>query len=116
MFFSFFKNAGDKFYSVKNFRIKFLTACFLLNAGGAYAQDLLPSGMKNLMEQIIEIITGDFAKGILIVSLAGCAIAYGFNKDNEKIKRNCIAIGVACAILACAGFIVEKVTQAAQTS
>jgi type IV secretory pathway VirB2 component (pilin) len=95
----------------------FLMCVFLLLAAvTATAQDeLLPSGMRSLMKDIIGIFTGDFVKGILICSLAGCAIAYGFNKDNEKMKRNVIAIAVACAILFAASAIVDNVTKAAQS-
>jgi type IV secretory pathway VirB2 component (pilin) len=124
MFLSFIKNVKVKFYPVKNFRMKFpslknfggklplIAALLLLQAASAYAQ-LLPDGMSNLMTDIIGIFTGEFVKGILICSLAGSAIAYGFNRDNEKIKRNCIAIAVACAILMAASEIVKRVTEAA---
>ncbi|MDR1211814.1 MAG: TrbC/VirB2 family protein, partial [Spirochaetaceae bacterium] len=71
-------------------------------------------GMSNLMESVLEIFTGTFVKTILIVCLCGCAIAYGFNKDNEKMKRNALAIGVATAILCTASFIVDKIWEASQ--
>jgi hypothetical protein len=76
--------------------------------------ELLPSGMTTLMTSLLEIFIGDFVQGILVICLCGCAVAYGFNKDNEKMKRNIIAIGVALAILAAASNIVEAIFKAAQ--
>jgi uncharacterized integral membrane protein len=93
----------------------FLMCAFLLLAAvtaGAADSDLLPGGMTTLMEQIQAIFLGKFVRGILICALAGCAVAYGFNKDNEKMKRNVIAIAVACAILIAAQSIIENVVKA----
>jgi type IV secretory pathway VirB2 component (pilin) len=86
----------------------------LLSAVSASAQDILPSGMTSLMTSIINVFKGPFVQGILVVSLCGCAVAYGFNKDNEKMKRNIIAIGIALAILAASSKIVEEIWNAAQ--
>ncbi|MDR1389518.1 MAG: TrbC/VirB2 family protein [Treponema sp.] len=77
-----------------------------------FAQDLMPSGMTSLAESILEIFTGNFVKAILAIFLCGAAIAYGFNKDNEKVKRNAIAIGIAAAILISASAIVNAVWDA----
>jgi type IV secretory pathway VirB2 component (pilin) len=91
----------------------FLMCVFLLLAAVTAAADsLLPSGMNTLMTEIQAIFLGPFVRGILIVALAGCAVAYGFNKDNEKMKRNVIAIGVACAILIAAQSIIENIVKA----
>jgi len=80
--------------------------------------DLGLGGMDKLGTSIKEIFTGSLMRTILIICLAGCAIAYGFNKDNEKIKRNIIAIAIAIGILVAAQSIVEKVWggDAAKTS
>ena len=81
-----------------------------------FAQDIVPPGLTRLTDQIVDIFAGDLVKGILIACLAGCGVAYGFNKDNEKMKRNIIAIGVAIAIIATASFIVGKIFTAARPS
>ena len=81
-----------------------------------FADDLMPQGMTSLMQNIAGIFTGDFVKFLLIACLSACAVAYGFNRDNEKIKRNCIAIGIAIAILMTASFIVEKFMTAAKSN
>jgi type IV secretory pathway VirB2 component (pilin) len=106
MFYSFLKKRGPVL----------LAALFVLTAAVSHAigDDLLPAGMTSLMTKIQEVFTGDFVKGILVVSLAGCAVAYGFNKDNERMKRNIIAIAVACAILFAASSIINNITAAAQ--
>jgi hypothetical protein len=105
---------------IKKHRDKIFLSIFLLQAAFSFAQDgddsLLPGGMRTLMNDIVGIFTGGFVKGILIASLGGCAVAYGFNKDNEKMKRNIIAIAVACAILFAASAIVTNVTKAAAGS
>ena len=78
-----------------------------------FAQAILPSGMRNLADEILEIFTGPFVRTILVIFLCACAVTYGFNKDNEKMKRNCIAIGVAVAILIGANAIVGAIWAAA---
>jgi hypothetical protein len=97
-------------------KILLLLLFYGLAALPLFAQDILPSGMTNLVQNIVGVLQGDFVKFILIACLCGCAIAYGFNRDNEKIKRNCIAIGVAVAILMTANGIVGKLMEAAQSN
>jgi len=93
-----------------------LFVLLLAAAAPLFAQDLMPSGMTNLADGVLGIFTGAFVKTIMIICLAGCAVAYGFNKDNEKMKRNIIAIGVAIGIIVAAQFIVGKIWDAAKTS
>jgi len=71
-------------------------------------------GLESFGKTIQDIFTGDITRIILTCCLAGCGIAYGFNKDNEKMKRNIIAIGIGIAIIAAASFIVEAVFKAAK--
>jgi hypothetical protein len=92
----------------------FLLLLLAAAASPLFAQnDLLPSGLNDLAGKVQEIFTGKIVRVILICCLAGCAVAYGFNKDNEKMKRNIIAIAVAIAILVAAQSIVEAVWNAA---
>jgi type IV secretory pathway VirB2 component (pilin) len=95
-------------------RILVTMAVFCLAAASAFAQttDIMPSGMNTLANNIVDVFTGNFVKTILIIMLAGCAVAYGFNKDNEKVKRNIIAIAVAIAILAASSTIVGLIWDA----
>jgi len=88
----------------------YLAAAFPLFAQGA--QGVLPSGMTSLAQSVLAIFTGDFVKAILAIFLSGSAVAYGFNKDNEKIKRSAIAVGVSAAILIGASSIVGKIWSA----
>ena len=72
------------------------------------------SGLENFAKTIQGIFTGTLVRIILTCCLAGCGIAYGFNKDNEKMKRNVIAIAIGIAIVAAASFIVEAVFTASR--
>ncbi len=76
--------------------------------------DLLPSGLEKTGDQIQEIFTGSLVTIILVCCLAGCGIAYAFNKDNEKMKRNIIAIVVGIIIIGTASKIVPKIISAAK--
>jgi len=101
---------------MKNSQLKIMFLMLLLAAAvPLFAQDIVPSGLTTLMDQVVAVFSGDLVKGILIACLAGCAVAYGFNKDNEKMKRNIIAIGVSIAIIASASFIVGKIFTASRT-
>ena len=101
---------------MKKIDLKILFLMLLLAAAAPLfaAGDIMPSGMTSLFESVLEIFTGRVVKIILICCLAGCAVAYGFNKDNEKMKRNIIAIGVAIGILVAASSIVDTIWSAAK--
>jgi type IV secretory pathway VirB2 component (pilin) len=100
---------------MKKIDLKILFLVLLLAAAvPLFAQDIMPAGMTTLVENIMKIFTGRFVQVILIICLAGCAVAYGFNKDNEKMKRNIIAIGVAIALIVGAQVIVKAIWDAAQ--
>jgi len=99
---------------MKNSPLKIMFFMLLLAAAmPMFAQDIMPSGMQNLVDSILKIFIGDFVRAIMVICLAGCAVAYGFNKDNEKMKRNIIAIGVAIAIIVAAQSIVGAIWGAA---
>jgi len=87
-----------------------LTAAMPLFAAGG---DLIPSGLTSIGEQVQGIFTGPLVTIICVCCLAGCGIAYAFNKDNEKMKRNIIAIGIGIVIIATASGIVGKIFSAA---
>jgi len=74
-----------------------------------FGADIMPKGLVSLGDSIMEVFTGGLIKTIMICCLAGCAVAYGFNKDNEKMKRNIIAIGIAIAIIVGAQWIVGAI-------
>ena len=88
---------------------------FALAAPAFAADDVLPPGLTTLSKNILGVFTGPFVKTILVIAVCGCAIGYAYNKDNEKAKKNLIAIGVAVAILACASFIVGTIFNSAKT-
>ena len=89
---------------------KKLCLCFALLALCAaviYAQ--VPQGMESLADTILGIFTGTFMKVVLAIFLCGAAVAYAFNKDNEKIKRSALSIGIAAGIIISAQFIIDAV-------
>jgi type IV secretory pathway VirB2 component (pilin) len=92
-------------------RILLTLILYALSALPLFAQEL-PAGMSSLMDTILEWFTGSFVRTILVLCLVGSAIAYGFNKDNEKVKRNMIAIGIAIALVIGSTAIVEMIWEA----
>ena len=108
------KKTPNFFLSAPLFKMgAFLTIFFLsqplfAQSGGG----ILPSGMQSLADGILEIFTSYFVKVILAIMLCGSAVAYAFNKDNDKIKRNAIAVGIATAILITATSIIGAIWSA----
>ena len=84
----------------------------LFAQGGGGLGSLGLGKLEGFAEDIQEVFTGPIVRTILICCLAGCGIAYGFNKDNEKMKRNVIAIAIGIAIIAAAAEIVGAVFRA----
>ena len=98
---------------MKNSLPKIIFFQLLLVAAAVPAFAIVPAGMTSLADQILAVFTGPLVRTILVIFLAACAVAYGFNKDNEKMKRNIIAIGVAIGIIVAAQFIVDAIWTAA---
>jgi len=92
-------------------KILFLKPLLLATATPAFA--IVPDGMTSLADSILSVFTGPLVRTILVIFLAACAVAYGFNKDNEKMKRNIIAIGIAIGVIVAAQFIVDAIWSAA---
>ena len=72
-------------------------------------QSIVPQGMQTLADNILAVFVSPFIRVILAIFLCGSAIAYAFNKDNEKVKRNCIAVGIAAAILVVAQALIDLI-------
>jgi len=106
---------------MKNSQLKIMFLMLLLAAAAPlFAQGDLSSlglgGLESFATTIQGIFTGTIVRVVLTCCLAGCGIAYGFNKDNEKMKRNIIAIAVGIAIIAAASEIVRAVFTASGKS
>jgi len=97
----------------KMFKKCFSFAIFLFFSLPLYAQSsyggIMPRGMQGLADSVLDIFTGTFMRVIFAIFLCGSAVAYAFNKDNEKVKRSCIAIFIAAAICIGASGIVGAV-------
>ena len=89
---------------------------FLFLSMPLFAQVALPSGMQSLADGVLGIFRSQFVTVILAIFLCGAAVAYAFNKDNEKIKRNAIAVGIAAAILVVAQTVVDTISTAARAN
>ena len=89
--------------------------CFLFLAGlhMSFAQSFLPPGMNTLADNVMDIFKSPFIKVVLAIFLCGSAVTYAFNKDNDKVKKNCIAVGISSAILVVAQQVFDKIFSAA---
>lgn len=92
---------------VSGYMMKFLA---LLTTGTLYAQanDLIPQGLQTTAENIQEIFTGDLAKIVMGCCFAGACIAYGYNKDNDRMKGKMVAVVVATGLLVLTQQIMDK--------
>jgi hypothetical protein len=82
------------------FRVLFITFVLLAVSVPIYAQDIVPQYLMDTGEQIYEIFFGRLAQIIMGCCFAGSCIAYGYNKDNEKMKGKLLAVVIACGLLA----------------
>jgi len=86
----------------------------LAAAAPLFAADLIPPGLDNISTQLEGAFKSPLITVILIGCLVGCGVAYAFNKDNEKMKRNIIAIGIGIIIITAARGIVTAIMDAAK--
>jgi hypothetical protein len=82
-------------------------ALYLLSALPLFAQTGIPGGMETLADAIMGVFKSRFITVILAIFFCGAAIAFAYNKDNDKVKRNCIAICISTFIIVCAQQIVD---------
>jgi hypothetical protein len=80
-----------------------------LPAATLAAQGIVPSQLTSIGEQILEALTGDFAKIIISCSFGASCIAFAVNKDNEHAKQKIGAVMVATALLTATEFIVDAI-------
>lgn len=89
------------------FRALFVMLALLAVSAPLYAQ-VVPDGLTTMAESIQEVFTGDLAKVILGCCFAGSCIAYGYNKDNEKMKGKLIAVVIATGLLVITQQVMDK--------
>jgi type IV secretory pathway VirB2 component (pilin) len=95
------------------FRVLFLMSVLLAASAPLYAQELIPQGLQDMADKVLAAFTGDLAKVILGCCFAGACIAYGYNKDNEKMKGKLLAVVVAIGLLVISQTVVNNVFTAA---
>jgi type IV secretory pathway VirB2 component (pilin) len=86
----------------------------LLIAAQPLAADDLTSGtqLQSFADSIYETLTGGVVRAIIVVIFAGSAIAFAFNKDNEKIKHAMMGIMVGTGLLLAAQTVVGSLFKA----
>ena len=99
------------FHDFQRLRNKALVFLFAILPMPLFA--IIPDGMTTLADDIVRVFTGPIVRTILVIALCGTAIAYGVNKDNDRMKKGIIAIGVSIALLIASQAIVDAVWTAA---
>lgn len=100
------------FHDFQRLRNKVLVFLFTILPMPLFAS-IVPSGMYTLADNIVGVFTGPIVRTILVIALCGTAIAYGVNKDNDRMKKGIIAVGVSIALLIASTAIVDAVWTAA---
>lgn len=78
-----------------------------------FAADLVPAGMNTLAKTILDFFTGPIMVSIFGIVLCGSAVAFAYNKDNEKIKKTCIALFISIGLMFGATQIIGAIFEAA---
>jgi len=89
--------------------MKIMFLFLLLAAAMPLFAGIVPDGLKTAADEVQGVFTGPIVTVILVCCLAGCGIAYAFNKDNEKMKRNIIAIAIGILIVGAAAATVPLI-------
>jgi type IV secretory pathway VirB2 component (pilin) len=104
------KGSGKFHFSSPLVKAAAFLTCFTLSQPAfaqAAGQIEAISKMQTAADSILEILTGSLVRAILAISLCACAVVYATNKDNEKVKRGCLAIGISGLIIMSASSIVR---------
>jgi len=101
---------------MKKSQIKFLFLFLLLTAAMplfAATSGIVPAGMDNVANAILDFFTGGIMITIETCCVIGCAIAYAYGKDNEKMKKSMMAIGISIIVIGIASQLVKAILAAA---
>lgn len=82
----------------------FLT-CLILSRP-AFAQNDAIAKMEAVSDKVLGLFTGTLVRTILAIAFCCSAVAYAMNKDNEKVKRGALAVGIASVMIIAASGIV----------
>jgi cobalamin biosynthesis protein CobD/CbiB len=85
-----------------------LAVCYF-SVPALFAADVMPDNMKTLAENVKDTITGPFFKMFFGILMCASAVAYAYNKDNEKIKGKMLAILIATGILFGAAWVMDAI-------
>lgn len=91
---------------MNNSQLKVLFLFLLLTAAiPLFAQEF--TMLDSTADKILKIFTGKVVQIILVCCLIGCGVGYAFAKDNDKMKRSMIAVGVGIIIVGSASVIAK---------
>ena len=83
----------------------FLTCLALSHPAFAQVNDAIGK-MEAVSDKVLALFTGGLVRTILAIAFCCSAVAYAMNKDNEKVKRGAMAVGIACVMIIAASGIV----------
>jgi hypothetical protein len=72
----------------------------------AFAQDAIAK-MEAVTDKVLKLFTGTLVRTILAIAFCCSAVAYAMNKDNDKVKRGALAVGIASIMIIAASGIVS---------
>jgi glycerol uptake facilitator-like aquaporin len=81
-------------------------ACFVLSSP-AFAQNDAIAKMEAVSDKILGLFTGTLVRTILAIAFCCSAVAYAMNKDNQKVQRGALAVGIASVMIIAASGIVS---------
>lgn len=101
---------NEKRFSFSSLKNKLFYLIVFLSTVPLHAQsDLIPQGMMTFAESVRDVFTGDLVRTIFGCCFAGACIAYGYNKDNERMKGKLIALLIATGGLVLSQEIVDRI-------
>jgi len=96
----------SSFFSAPFVRLAAFLACLFFSQP-AFAQNDAIAKMEAVSDKILGLFTGTLVRTILAIAFCCSAVAYAMNKDNEKVKRGALAVGIASVMIIAASGIVS---------
>jgi len=97
----------SSFFAAPLFKTAAFLTCLALSQPAFAQADRAFAKMNTLAENIANVFRQPFVRIILGIAFSGAGLAYAVNKDNDKVKRSCIAIAIASALIIAGSYIAE---------
>jgi hypothetical protein len=95
----------SSFFSQPLIKLAAFLTCLALSQP-AFAQDAIAK-MEAVSDKVLKLFTGTLVRTILAIAFCCSAVAYAMNKDNDKVKRGALAVGIASVMIIAASGIVS---------